>query len=98
MSYLESMLLIDTSTRTAAGSNAPLDPQSLDCHSILSEAKHSLERGDIVRAVQFMRLLHGEPRRVASDWITEARLHLEAKQASQALMAHAAAVGMQVLP
>jgi mitofilin len=98
LSYLESMLLIDTATRSPTGSNEPLDLQNLNCHAILSEARHSLERGDVVRAVQFMRLLEGEPRRVASDWISEARLHLEARQASQALIAHAAAVSLQVLP
>jgi len=98
MSYLESLLLIDTSERSAVVSNEPLDASSLDCHAILSEARYSLERGDLVRAVQFMRLLKGEPRRVASDWISEARLHIEAKQASQALIAHAASVGLEVLP
>ena len=59
---------------------------------------HSMERGDILRAVQYMGLLHGEPRRVASDWMSEARLHLEAKQAAQALLAHATAVGLEALP
>jgi len=98
LSYLESMLLIDTATRSPTGSNQPIDPQSLNCHAILSEARFSLERGDVVRAVQFMRLLQGEPRRVATDWISEARLHLEAKQASEALIAHAANVSLQVLP
>jgi len=98
LSYLESMLLIDTATRSPTGSNQPIDPQSLNCHAILSEARFSLERGDVVRAVQFMRLLQGEPRRVAADWISEARLHLEAKQASEALIAHAANVSLQVLP
>jgi len=98
MSYLESMLLIDTSERSPIVSNEPVDVSSLDCHAILSEARFSLERGDLVRAVQFMRLLNGEPRRVASDWISEARLHIEAKQASQALIAHAASVGLEVLP
>ena len=98
MSYLESLLLMDTSERSAVVSNEPLDASSLDCNAILSEARYSLERGDLVRAVQFMRLLKGEPRRVASDWISEARLHIEAKQASQALIAHAASVGMEVLP
>ena len=57
-----------------------------------------LERGDILRAVQYMGLLKGEPRRVSSDWLTEARLHLEATQASEALLAHAAVVGLEVLP
>ena len=57
-----------------------------------------MERGDILRALQYMGLLRGEPRRVASDWMSEARLHLEAKQAAQALLAHATAVGLEALP
>jgi hypothetical protein len=35
---------------------------------------------------------------VAADWLEEARLHLEARQAAQALIAHAAARGAEVLP
>jgi mitofilin len=45
-----------------------------------------------------MGLLRGEPRRVAADWLEEARLHLEARQAAHALIAHAAARGAEVLP
>jgi mitofilin len=60
--------------------------------------RYSLERGDLAQAVQFMGLLKGEPRRVAGDWLAEARLHLEAKQAAAALLAHAAARGAEVLP
>ena len=44
-----------------------------------------------------MSLLRGEPRLVASDWIKETRLLLEARQAADALLAHAAATGLQAL-
>jgi len=98
LSYLQSILLVDTMRRTPTADDEPLDTSELSTADILNLARYSLERGDILRAVQYMGLLDGEPRRVASDWISEARLHLEAKQASQALLAHAAAVGLEVLP
>ena len=63
-----------------------------------SESRYSLERGDLAQAVRYMGLLRGEPRRVAADWLKEARLHLEARQAADALIAHAAARGAEVLP
>jgi len=98
LSYLQSMLLVDTAVRTPTVSDLPLDVEQLSTQDILAQARFSLERGDLISAVQFMGLLKGEPRRVAKDWLSEARLHLEAKQASQALLAHAAAVGLETLP
>jgi len=98
LSYLQSLLLVDTLKRSPTPSDEPIDVSELSTADILNLARFSLERGDTLRAVQYMGLLDGEPRRVASDWISEARLHLEAKQASQALLAHAAAVGLEVLP
>ena len=61
-------------------------------------AKGHLERGDLDQAVRYMTLLRGEPRRAAADWLREARLLLETRQACRALMAHAAAVGVEALP
>ena len=65
---------------------------------VISRSRYSLERGDLAQAVKYMGLLKGEPRRVAGDWVAEARLHLEARQAATALIAHAAARGAEVLP
>jgi len=98
LSYLQSLLLVDTMQRTPTPTEEPIDVSELSTSDILNLARFSLERGDTIRAVQYMNLLDGEPKRVASDWISEARLHLEARQASQALLAHAAAVGLEVLP
>ena len=47
--------------------------------------------------MRYLGLLQGEPRLVASDWLREARLLLEARQAADALLAHAAATGLQAL-
>jgi len=98
LSYLQSLLLVNTAKRSPKMTEEPIDINDLSTIDILTKASHSMERGDILRAVQYMGLLHGEPRRVASDWMSEARLHLEAKQAAQALLAHATAVGLEALP
>ncbi|CAG0919118.1 unnamed protein product [Notodromas monacha] len=52
-----------------------------------------LHRDDLIQAVKYMNLLKGAPRHVASDWLNEARLHLETRQAADALLAHAAGIG-----
>jgi len=98
LSYLQSMLLVDTSVRTPKNSEELINIDELCTADILNLSRFCLERGDVLRAVQYMGLLKGEPRRVADGWLTEARLHLEASQASEALLAHAAAVGLEVLP
>ena len=40
-----------------------------------------------------MNLLKGPARQIADDWLREARLHLETRQAADALLAHAAGIG-----
>jgi len=98
LSYLQSLLLVNTAKRSPKMEDEPISVNDLSTVDILTKASHSMERGDILRALQYMGLLRGEPRRVASDWMSEARLHLEAKQAAQALLAHATAVGLEALP
>lgn len=41
-----------------------------------------------------MNQLKGESRKAAGDWIVQARLHLETKQAADALLAFASATGL----
>ena len=40
----------------------------------------------------------GEPANVSKDWLREARTLLETKQACRALVAYAAAVGVEAMP
>jgi hypothetical protein len=44
-----------------------------------------------------LQLLHGEPARVARDWVRDARVHLETRQAAELLLAHAAATSMRTV-
>lgn len=46
---------------------------------------------------RLMLLLKGEPRRIACDWIKDARVHVETRQAAELLMQHAAATSVRTL-
>ena len=98
LSYLQSKLIIAPSTEELPSKSEPLDVDSLSTFDIVWLARGSLERGDLEQAVKYMTLLKGEPRNVSQDWLREARLLLETKQACLALMAHAAATGVEALP
>lgn len=59
--------------------------------------RYCIDKDDLAQAVRYLSLLKGEPRLVASDWVQETRLLLEARQVADALLAHAAATGLQAL-
>ena len=61
-------------------------------------AKKAMEVDDLEQAVKYMNLLKGEPRRQASDWLANARLHLELQQSCEALASYAHAIGAEAVP
>lgn len=63
----------------------------------LSQFRYWLDRGDLAQTLRYMNLLQGASRKVAGDWLIEARLLLETQQAVNVLMAHAAANGLRYL-
>ena len=88
ISYFQSLLVFDTRVVKHPTS---VDPEELDTYQLLALATSSLENGDTEQAVRYMNQLRGEPRRVARDWIQEARLFLETRQAAQFLTSFASA-------
>lgn len=95
MSYLQSMFIV---TQTDPISKEELADKSinfskLDTYDILNRARYWLDHGNIIQAVKYMNLLNGASRKVASDWINEARIYLETQQAVNALMAYAESSG-----
>ena len=92
ISYIQSFFIFDSVYAKSEHDTVDLD--KLDAFSILGHAEYWLERGDLEQAVRFMNQLTGEPRRVASDWVKEARLLLETRQAAYALTAFASASGL----
>lgn len=93
ISYLQSLFVFETRVVTPPVS---VDPEELDTYKILSLATYSLENGDTEQAVRYMNQLRGEPRRIAKDWIREARLFLEAKQVARFLTFYASAYNIGV--
>ena len=91
LSYLQALLVLSTRPISC---EAEVKPGQLSAFQLLDNAKYCVEKGDLQQAVRFMNQLSGESRTAAKDWITEARLFLEAKQATVALLAHASAQGI----
>lgn len=91
LSYVQAALLREA---PQAAPPAQLRPQDLDPFRLLSYASFCLEHGDLELAAKLVNQLRGEARRVADDWLTEARLTLETRQAVALLAAHANAVGL----
>ncbi len=98
LSYLQSLFILSPSTDELPSKSVPVDVDALDTFDLVWLAKGHLERGDLDQAVRYVTLLRGEPRNAAGDWLREARMLLETKQACMALLAHAAAVGVEALP
>ena len=98
LSHLQSLFVLSPSTEDMPAKTAAVDLDSLNTFEVVWLAKASLDRGDLEQAVKYVSLLKGQPRNVAQDWLRDARIHLETKQASQALILHAAAIGVEALP
>lgn len=99
LSFLQSSLIAkpDVPISKDELENKPFDFSKLDTYDILNRARYWLDRGDLVKTVQYMNLLQGASRKAAMDWLNEARLLLETQQAASTLMAHAASSGVRFL-
>ena len=92
LSWIQSALV--GSRSRAFSDEEEIDLSLLNAFTILDNASHAIDRGDLEQAVKYMNQLRGQPRRVAADWIKDARLLLETKQAAEALLSHSAASGL----
>lgn len=99
LSFLQAALIVkpDVPISKDELENKPFDFSKLDTYDILNRARYWLDRGDLVKTVQYMNLLQGASRKAAMDWLNEARLLLETQQAANTLMAHAASSGVRFL-
>ncbi|KAF1384415.1 hypothetical protein PFLUV_G00119940 [Perca fluviatilis] len=91
LSYLQAALLFESKQEAPP---SQLSSEDLDPFRLLAYASYCLEHGDLELAAKLMNQLRGEARRVAEDWLTEARLTLETKQVVSLLSAYANAVGL----
>lgn len=99
LSYLQAALIArpDVPISKDELENKPFDFSKLDTYDILNRARYWLDRGDLVKTVQYVNLLQGASRKAAQDWLNEARLLLETQQAASTLMSHAASSGIRFL-
>lgn len=88
ISYMQSILTV-----RAELSEIPedVDPATLHTYDLLHLANVHQSRGDLEGAVHYMNYLQGEPKNVARDWLKDARLYLETKQAVLLLQAYMSA-------
>ncbi|XP_040594892.1 MICOS complex subunit MIC60 isoform X13 [Mesocricetus auratus] len=91
LSYLQSLLLFPPKQLKPP---AELYPEDINTYKLLSYASYCIEHGDLELAAKFVNQLKGESRRVAQDWLKEARMTLETKQIVEILTAYASAVGI----
>ncbi|XP_073647267.1 MICOS complex subunit MIC60 isoform X2 [Tursiops truncatus] len=91
LSYLQSLLLFPPKQLKPP---AELCPEDTNTFKLLSYASYCIEHGDLELAAKFVNQLKGESRRVAQDWLKEARMTLETKQIVEILTAYASAVGI----
>ena len=81
LSYIQSFLIFDS-----------FDPVK-HTFDLLARAEYYHRRRDLELAKRVVNQLRGEPKNVARDWLLEARLLLETRQAVNLLTAYAAVLG-----
>jgi len=89
LSYLQSLFVL----RSLVAGDAD-DVSELSVFALLDNAANCLKFGDIEQAVRYVNQLRGEPRRVAAEWLDEARILLETRQAAELIQAFASANGL----
>lgn len=96
LSYLQSLLTIDM-FHPKMMDLSHYDPSKMSSLDLLRQAKTRVDRGDLEAAVKLVGQLKGESRRVADDWLKEAVLYLETRQAIMAISQYLAAASVGVL-
>lgn len=95
LSYFQSFFIIDA--KYELESEDMVDTEQMNTFNILVYAQQFLDAGDVETTIRMLNQLRGEPRRVAADWLQEARLFLEIRQAALLLQAHALDSGVGAL-
>ncbi|XP_026728939.1 MICOS complex subunit Mic60-like [Trichoplusia ni] len=72
-------------------------PKHLDTFDLLQRAKFWMDQGNLANAVRHISSLRGASRAAAQKWYEAASAHLEVRQAAEAVLAHAAAMGLQYI-
>ena len=95
LSFLQSLLTIDM-VHAKMTDTLTIDADTATVFDLLRYAYASLEQGDLETAVRLVNQLKGESRRVAMDWMDEARLYLETRQIITAISEYISASNISV--
>lgn len=96
LSYLRSFLTFDMWKHSSAV-DSQVDPMDMDTFELLQCAEILLHQGNMEGAIKFVNCLQGEPKRVAHDWLRDARLHLETKQGICLVQNYMAATSFSII-
>ena len=96
LSYMQSLLTFDM-VHDIILSRDPHDIKSMNTYRVLSCAQECLDQGDLEGAVRLVNRLTGEARRVAGDWVKEACLYLETRQAVMVVSEYLAASSYTII-
>ncbi|XP_045455319.1 MICOS complex subunit Mic60-like [Melitaea cinxia] len=100
LSWLQSLLLFMkiSGIPQQEAEKIPDEPiKDLDTFDLLQRARYWLERNNLAAAIRYVNALEGASKAAAFSWTEAARSHLETRQAAQAVLAHAAALGLQYI-
>ena len=93
LSYLHSLLAIDV-WKHSSSAHLQKYPTDMDTFELLQHADHLLQCGQLEGAIRVLHCLQGESKRVASDWLKDARLYLETKQAVSVVQTYLAGINL----
>ena len=72
-------------------------PVDMDTFELLQVADVLIEQGNIEGAIRLVNYLQGEPKRVAHDWLRDAQLYLETKQAVCLVQNYIASISLSII-
>lgn len=96
VSYLQSLFIIDNIRvpEEEIRGEKLVDPTAWNTFDILARVRYCLALHNLEQAIRYANQLKGQARVVARDWIRDARIHLETKQAFSVLSTHAEAIAV----
>jgi len=92
LSYLHSLFIFGKSKIYDRSEDIP--SEGLSTFIIMDNAAYYLDQGNVEQAAKFLNQLKGESFLMAKDWLDDARLYLETKQALTILLTYASASGL----
>lgn len=93
LSYLHYLVTFDLWKHV----NSQNYPGNMDTFELLQVADVLLEEGNIEGAIRLVNYLQGEPKWAAQDWLRDAQLHLETKQAISLVQNYIASISLSII-